>query len=297
MDPQPGIFAVGATEHAYLELDLADTAAPAALVAALAALAGPETPLSGVGLVVGFRPELWAEVAPEAAPERVSSFRAIGGPGLTMPATQHDAWLWIAAGSRSAAFDATLACVDALEGSAVVASELNGWVYRQSRDLTGFIDGTENPSVLEAADVAVARGGPGDGSSVLLFQRWRHLASFRALGVAAQEAVIGRTKDDSTELAEDVMPADSHVARTVVEEDGDELRIYRRNTAYGGPGDHGTVFVGFCASARPLQVMLERMAGVGDGVRDALTRHTVPLSGAYYVVPPLQALRARAGIG
>ncbi len=36
--------------------------------------------------------------------------------------------------------------------------------------------------------------------------------------------------------------------------------------------------------------MLQRMAGVGDGIRDALTRHTRPLTGAYYVAPSLPAL-------
>jgi len=30
------------------------------------------------------------------------------------------------------------------------ALELGGWLYRHDRDLTGFIDGTENPSLLEA---------------------------------------------------------------------------------------------------------------------------------------------------
>jgi putative iron-dependent peroxidase len=32
------------------------------------------------------------------------------------------------------------------------------------------------------------------------------------------------------------------------------------------------------------------MAGLGDGVRDALTRHTAPLTGAYYVTPSVPAL-------
>ena len=38
--------------------------------------------------------------------------------------------------------------------------------------------------------------------------------------------------------------------------------------------------------------MLDRMAGVGDGVRDAFTRYAVPLTGAYYVVPSLVGLAA-----
>jgi putative iron-dependent peroxidase len=35
----------------------------------------------------------------------------------------------------------------------------------------------------------------------------------------------------------------------------------------------------------PLQTMLESMAGLATGTRDALTRYTRPLTGAYYFVP------------
>ena len=41
---------------------------------------------------------------------------------------------------------------------------------------------------------------------------------------------VGRTKADSIER--DDKPADSQVARTVVEENGAELDIFRRNTPY-----------------------------------------------------------------
>lgn len=278
---------MGVPEHCYIELDLRPGVEAAELVRRLAELTGPETTLSGVGVVVGFRPELWNSVAAEGASVGARSFEEVAGSDVTFPATQHDAWFWIAGGARDVVFDSALRILAATEGVAVVASEVNGWIYQHERDLTGFIDGTENPRMLEALEVAAPAG-----SSVLLYQQWRHQASFRRLSVAEQERVIGRTKADSTELDEDEMPADSHVSRNVVERDGEELRIYRRNVAYGGPTDHGTVFVGFCAEQEPLQVMLERMAGIGDGIRDALTRHTVALSGAYYVIPSVDALRA-----
>lgn len=288
--PQPGIFALGIPEHCYIEFDLRPGADGADLIRRLAALSGPETTVGGLSVVVGFRPELWASLAPAGfgpAP-RARSFEAVRGTEVTFPATQHDAWMWVAGGARDVVFDSARRVFDAVADLARPVSELNGWLYQHERDLTGFIDGTENPPVLEAADVAVAP----DGSSVLLYQQWRHETSWRSLSVAEQERVIGRTKADSVELDEDSMPPDSHVSRNVVEDDGEELRIYRRNTAYGGPSDHGTVFVGFCAEQRPLQLMLERMAGVGDGVRDALTRYTTALSGAYYVVPAVSALAA-----
>ena len=40
--------------------------------------------------------------------------------------------------------------------------------------------------------------------------------------------------------------------------------------------------------------MLARMAGAEDGIRDALTRYTTAVSGAYYFVPSVEALRSFA---
>ncbi len=290
VQPQPGIFASGASEHCYVEFDLLDGADPLALVVALAELHGPETPLVATSCVVGVRPEVWARVAPDDAPPNVRSFERIVADEYAMPATQHDAWLWIAGSRRDTVFDAALAAIRHVASVAGAVTEVTAWSHQQNRDLTGFIDGTENPSAAEAPEVALVEAGPGAGSSVLLFQQWEHFASWEALDVAAQQAVIGRTKLDSVELPPEVMPVDSHVARNVIEEDGEELAIFRRNTAYGGPTEHGTMFVGFCATQHPLQAMLESMAGVPDGIRDALTRYATVKSGAYYVVPSLDAL-------
>jgi putative iron-dependent peroxidase len=282
VQPQPGIFAVGDSEHCFVELDLVPGAEFSSLVTGLAAVFGPESVVAGVNVVVGFRPDRWGSPS-------VRSFEEIRGDGIVMPATQHDAWFWIAGGDRSTVFDCTVALLDSLAPVAHPASELVGWPYRERRDLTGFIDGTENPSPIEAMAAAVSD----DGSSVLLFQKWVHQPSWRSLPVAEQERVIGRSKPDSVQMDDDVLPADSHVSRNVVEEDGEELAIFRRNVAYGGPTDHGTVFVGFCAAQHPLDIMLRRMAGaVEDGIRDVLTRYTTPLSGAYYVIPAMDALRS-----
>jgi putative iron-dependent peroxidase len=60
---------------------------------------------------------------------------------------------------------------------------------------------------------------------------------------------------------------------------------------YGTATEHGTMFVGFCAEQRPLVEMLESMAGLKSGARDALTRYTNPLTGAYYFVPSTESLR------
>ena len=106
--PQTGIFALGTVAHVYLEFDLATGADAGALVDAVAALDEPRTTMGGVNLVAGFRPEIWRAVAPDRAPTALTGFdRAVVGPdGYTMPATQHDLVIWVAAGSYDVAFDA-----------------------------------------------------------------------------------------------------------------------------------------------------------------------------------------------
>ena len=284
---------MGTPEHCYLELDLHPDADPVALVRTVAGLTGPMSRTGGVNVVTAFRPELWERVAPGQAPSDAASFdEPIGGPGgFAMPATQADAWVWLAGGDRTAVFDNARAVIEALRELAVVAREVTGWVYRYDRDLTGFIDGTENPSLLEAPGVVAVPEGPGAGSCIVLFQVWRHDSlAWETLGVRGQEMAMGRTKADSIEFPEDEMPPSAHVARTTIEKDGEEFRIFRRNVAYGGVTDHGTAFVGFAQDQWRIAEMLRRMAGATDRIRDGLTHWLVPLSGAFYTVPSVEAL-------
>jgi putative iron-dependent peroxidase len=126
---------------------------------------------------------------------------------------------------------------------------------------------------------------------VLLFQRWIHDApAWDALPVEEQERIIGRTKDDSVELDDEVRGPQSHVSRTDFEVDGEAQKIFRRNTPFGTVSEHGTVFVGFSREQSRLSAMLRRMAGSDDGVRDALTYYSTATSGAYYWIPSSDAL-------
>jgi putative iron-dependent peroxidase len=113
-------------------------------------------------------------------------------------------------------------------------------------------------------------------------------ARWYALDRETQQDVIGRTKPDSVEL--DPKPEDAHAARTDQDTYG---HVFRRNTAWGDTSAHGTMFVGFCAEQGPLATMLDAMAGK-DGPRDALTRYTSALTGAYYVVPAADVLAGLA---
>jgi putative iron-dependent peroxidase len=291
---QGGIFALGTASHAYLEFDAhADRSRPD-LVGAISSLREPRTTMGGVNLVAGFRPELWREVAPDDAPAGLVGFDhdLIGVGEFVMPATQHDAVLWLSGSAYDVIFDMAREAIAELDGLASVAEETSSWPYQHDRDLTGFIDGTENPSLIDAPEVAlIPEGSPGASGTILLLQKWVHdVAAWESLPVSEQERVMGRTKLDSVELDDKAL--DSHVGSTDQERFG---QIFRRNMPYGTVTNHGTMFVGFSSEQRRLAAMLESMAGLAGGVRDALTRYTRPLSGAYYFVPSTESLRQLIG--
>lgn len=285
---QPGILAFGTTNHVYVELDLRPDADLSTLLTVMGNLAGGITTGAGYMLVLGFRPELWRRLDPATCPEGVHGFDEpiVGPDGFTMPATQHDLILWLASGARDVLFDGVQSAVAALADHAVVVEEEAGWAYRGHRDLTGFVDGTENPPLCEIPDHALYSDGSAAGASLLLVQRWPHEPGWAELSTEAQEAAIGRTKVDDVEL--DPKPETSHAART----DQDEIgTIVRRNMPYGTGAEHGTMFVGLTNDQSVMHRMLERMAGI-EGPRDELTRYTHADTGSYYVLPPLAALTA-----
>jgi putative iron-dependent peroxidase len=77
----------------------------------------------------------------------------------------------------------------------------------------------------------------------------------------------------------------------VIEEDGEELEIYRRSTPFGTVAERGLNFVAFSADPTRFTKMLERMfGGCDDGLHDRLTDFSTPDGGAIYFAPSLGCL-------
>ena len=92
-----------------------------------------------------------------------------------MPATQHDALVWLSGSAYDVVFDMARSIIHDLAGQASLGEETSSWSYRHDRDLTGFIDGSENPTLLDAPAAALLpEGVPGAAGSVLLLQKWKH---------------------------------------------------------------------------------------------------------------------------
>ena len=246
-------------------------------------------------VVVGFKPELWRETFPEDVPDNLSSFNKdlIGSNGMTVPAAQHDLWVWITQSNAATLYDSMSRAVSLLSPFADLASEQICFPYHNNVTFDGFADGVANPNAFRANSVAIIPDGEkGAGGSTLLLQKWSmDVEKLRSLPVHEAEKVWGRTKAGSHELSP--LPEDSHVGRNQFRRNGEEIDIVRRNANYGNAKEAGIMFVGFCNDITVTLGMLKQMYGVGDdGVSktDRLLDFSTALSSAIYFVPSLDAL-------
>ena len=176
-------------------------------------------------------------------------------------------------------------------GDAVTAvDETHGFRYFDDRDLTGFVDGTENPVGPEAVEATIVGDeDPGaTGGSYVLVQKYVHdLVKWEALTTEAQELIIGRTKLADVELDDETKPSYAHNALTVIEENGVEIDILRHNMPFGNvTGESGTYFIGYARSPRVLLLMIDRMfVGSPPGNYDRLLDFTHPVTGTLFFAP------------
>jgi porphyrinogen peroxidase len=297
--PQAGIFALGTRSHHHVFLDLDPGADPRAALGAVRALRARATTVAGVNIVAGFGSRLAAAALPDRVPADLVPFTDVTGPdGTTIPADQHDLWMWLHSYGPDAVFDQAREIARELSGLATVVAEQPTFTYLASQDLTGFEDGTENPPIdLAPGLVTVPAGRPGAGGSIVVVQRLVHdLDAFDALDDDAKDQVIGRRRHGNDELPDGMRSPRAHISRVVLEDAaGEELEIFRRSTAFGGVLEHGLVFVAFSADTSRLARMLDRMVGRDDGVRDHLTDISRCVSSGWYVAPPVEALAPDPG--
>lgn len=215
-------------------------------------------------------------------------FPSLAGPGCSVPATQAELWLLLRGADRGALFDAGER-VKALLGSDFVLDDaIDTFLYDGGRDLTGYEDGTENPQDEAAIEAALVTAGAGlAGSSFVAVQRWAHdLEHFHAHTQAEQDAIIGRRRADNEEL--DDAPDSAHVKRSAQESYEPPAFMLRRSMPWAGAREQGLEFIAFGKSFDAFESVLRRMAGLEDGIVDALFSFSRPLTGGYYWCPPLK---------
>ena len=182
-----------------------------------------------------------------------------------------------------------------------VARETPTFIWRDSWDMTGFVDGTGNPEDHRQPDVAlIDEGQTGAGGSFAIAQRWVHdLSGFHAMSVEDQEKVFGRQKAPAIDKLATI-PSTSHLAHVELRDDGNHgnegsakrNEIARRATPYAfHDGTVGLYFMAFCKAQAPLRERMNLMYNVdGSGERDQLTDFSDPASGSFYFAPSVEDL-------
>jgi len=239
----------------------------------------------GARRVVGIGASVVASLATEIPGLR--SFPVHETAGVTVPSTPAALWCWLRGSDRGDLIHETRALSRLLEDAFECVDVIDGFVHRDSRDLSGYIDGTENPTGERAAEVAIAKtGGPGlAGSSFVSVQQWIHdLESFDAMTQQARDATIGRRLRDNEEI--DDAPESAHVKRAAQESFDPEAFMLRRSMPWAQADTHGLMFVAFAASLEPFEAVLRRMVGAEDGIVDALFDFTQPVTGNHFWCPP-----------
>lgn len=244
---------------------------------------------------VAFGPALWAKLYNQT-PEDFKQLEPIQG-SFQMPVVPADVLIHVASQRTDICFALSQSFFEGIQNKVEVLDERVCFRNFDGRDLTGFIDGTENPQFPDdRAEVALLVEDAGffaDGSFVFA-QRYAHnLAKWKQLKVDTQENVIGRTKLESIELDDEVKPKNAHIARVVIEDDeGEEMEILRHSLPYGdGKGDQGLFFIAYTKKLEIIDHMLQHMFGTaGDGIHDRLLHFVTPVDGAYYFAPSEELL-------
>ena len=217
--------------------------------------------------------------------------------------TQEELLLWVHDADKDLIWEVQHTARRALAGHMSVARETPCFIYKNSLDLTGHIDGTGNPEPEDQQDRGIiADGEAGAGGSYCIAQRWVHDMNYWAsLSLNEEENVFGRTKADSTKL--DVQVPRSHLSHVELREGAtaDEStakrgEMVRRSTPYAfHDGTVGLYFMGFCKTQAPLRERMDAMYGHNDHETDAITDYSTPASGSYYFAPSVEALAAALG--
>jgi porphyrinogen peroxidase len=245
---------------------------------------------ASLSCVMGIGPDAWDRCFGRPRPAELHAFREIRAVGRHAVSTPGDLLFHIRAQHFDLCFELATQIMAHLGNAASPVDEVHGFRYFDSRDLLGFVDGTENPTGQAAIDATLI--GEEDaafaGGSYVIVQKYLHdLAGWNALSTEQQERIIGRTKLSDIELDDAVKPSSAHNALTTIVEDGREVKVVRDNMVFGrAGGEFGTYFIGYSRSPRTTEQMLDNMfIGKPPGNYDRLLDFSRAVTGNLFFVP------------
>lgn len=278
---QPGILLPVPNQARYLSFAIGSPADIRDGLHVLGELAGDDHTVVGIGQTLVS--QLGTTVP------GLKHFPMISAPGLAIERAPEVLWVWLRGDERGEIVLRSKRLVRALAPAFQLKENWDAFRHAEGRDLSGYVDGTENPTGDEATRTAMvgAEHPAIRGSSFVATQRWRHdFERLESMSEDEKDNSIGRRLVDDAEI--DDAPASAHVKRTAQESFNPEAFVLRRSMPWADACDAGLMFVAFAASFYAFEAQLKRMVGSEDGVVDALFKFTQPVSGAYFWCPAVK---------
>ena len=246
--------------------------------------------------VVAIGEAYWDEFYPIARPALLSPFPAMHSDDRVAPTNTYDIYIEIRSDRADVNHIVSSKVCGLLGESVELIEQVQAFRFLDGRDLTGFVDGTENPQGIRRREVALVKAEDDAafaGGSYLHTQRYQHnLSLWEALSDHEQEDVYGRTKIDNIEYDGADKALTAHTKRTNLKDDeGQSIEIVRQSMPYGDMKRKGLFFVSYCHSPKPFEMMLSSMIhGDAHGHSDHLLKYTQAETGSAFFAPSLKFL-------
>lgn len=278
---QTGILEPLCSRGRYLYFTLLPDADPRPCLCALAENAVDNDCLVGIG--ASLVSNLGCRI------EGLHNFPVFENSSINLPSTPSSLWLWLRGADQGELIHRSRFLCKLLEDAFECTDIIDAFRYGDGLDLSGFVDGTENPHAERAFDAAIVQSDDPDldGSSFVAVQKWIHdLDYLFSLSAEEQDLIIGRRKQGDTEIQN--APSTSHIKRTAQESFTPEAFIVRRSMPWADTESEGLMFVAFGKDFDAYERLLKNMLGINDETIDQLFRFSTPISGAYYWCPPVK---------
>jgi putative iron-dependent peroxidase len=232
----------------------------------------------------------WSQLGLCDVPKQLQPFPSLENGENIAPNTPVDLLFHIRSQRKDLNFMVAQRLHTELADAVALVEEVEGFRYLDSRDLTGFVDGTENPEGENRVAVAVVgdEDSAFSGGSYIHLQRYVHnMAYWNQQSLKCQEDTIGRTKSDNIEYTSEDKPLTAHTKRTSLKDEaGASIEILRHSMPYGSTQECGLLFASYCRTPDNFTLMLKSMVeGDGAGHSDHLLKYTRAVTGQSFFAP------------
>lgn len=239
---------------------------------------------------IGIGSDIWDSLDTKR-PKELTSFPHVKGEEYEVVPAYADLVLHIRSFRRDATYELTNAIYQSLKSDVSIIEEVSCFKYLDNRDLTGFVDGTENPTGDDRIRVALVGDEDNSykGGSYLNLMKFTHdLDKWEKETLKTQEDTYGRTKYENEEYPSSEKSVHAHTKRTSIkDEHGKSREILRQSMPFASLTEKGLIFVSYSKTPEIFNLMLESMIkGDEHGHTDHLLKYTTAHKGLTFFVPP-----------